>query len=67
MVGARVFNERARNAIDTVYGAVTSGASWLFISLSGPTLSIDMNEYPIGEPARILGILASMIPARVNG
>jgi hypothetical protein len=60
MVAARIFNERAGNAIETVYGAVTTGTAWKFLSLSGSTLSIDLNEYSINEPDRILGILSSM-------
>lgn len=60
MVAARIFNERAGNAIETVYGAVTTGTAWKFLSLSGSTLSIDLNEYSIHEPDRILGILSSM-------
>src|SRR4051812_46544709 len=60
MVAARIFNERAGNGIETVYGAVTTGTAWKFVSLSGSTLSIDLNEYSINEPQRILGILASM-------
>jgi hypothetical protein len=61
MVGARTFNEQAGNAIGTVYGAVTTGTTWRFMSLSGTTLSLDFNEYSIHELPRILGILASMI------
>jgi hypothetical protein len=60
MVAARIFNQRAENAIETVHGAVTTGTNWKFMSLSGATLAIDLNEYFISEPAKILGILASM-------
>jgi len=63
MVAARIFNERAGNAIETVYGVVTTGTNWKFMSLSGQTLAIDLNEYLITEPGRILGILASMVAA----
>ena len=64
MVAVRIFNERAHEAIDPVYGAVTTGTNWKFMSLAGDTLSIDLDEYLIGEPDRILGILASMTDAR---
>jgi len=60
MVAARIFNERAGNPIEAVHGAVTTGTNWRFMTLSGSTLSIDLNEYLIGDPARILGILSSM-------
>lgn len=63
MVGARLFNERAGNPIDPVYGAVTTGTAWRFMSLSGSTLAIDMSEYSISEVEQILGILVSMTTA----
>jgi hypothetical protein len=67
MVGARIFNERAGNAIETVYGAVTTGTTWRFMSLSGSTLALDFNEYSIRDLGKILGILASMIGAQGRG
>ncbi len=61
MVGARMWNERAKNPIETVYGAVTTGTTWRFMSLVGSTLSLDFNEYSIHDLPKILGILSSMI------
>ena len=63
MVAAQMFNQRAGAAVPAVYGAVTTGTSWIFMSLAGATLSIDLHEYSIDQPERILGILASMLPA----
>jgi len=72
MVGARFFNERAKNPIETVYGVVTTGTTWRFMSLSGSTLSIEFNEYSIRDLGKILGILSAMIvpqgrPAAASG
>jgi hypothetical protein len=66
MVAARIFNERAGDAIEAVYGTVTTGTSWRFMSLSGETLAIDLDEYSIAEAERILGILASMLAPRAS-
>jgi hypothetical protein len=66
MVAARVFNEREGNGIEAVHGAVTTGTNWRFMTLSGPTLAIDMSEYLISEPQKILGILASMATPQGN-
>jgi hypothetical protein len=44
-----------------VYGAVTTGTMWQFMSLSGSVLSVDLDEYGIHEIDRILGILSFMI------
>jgi hypothetical protein len=62
MVASRIFNERKGNGIETVYGAVTTGTTWQFLSLTGRAVQIDMNEYHIDQPGRILGILVSMVP-----
>jgi len=61
MVAAMIFNEREGNAIETVYGVVTTGTAWKFASLTGKALSIDLNEYGIAQPEKILGILVSMV------
>jgi hypothetical protein len=61
MVAARIFNEREKNLTETVYGTVTTGTVWLFLSLTGNALAIDLIEYQIAQPEKILGILASMV------
>jgi hypothetical protein len=62
MVAARIFNEREGNAVETVYGAVTTGTNWKFAGLTGNVLSVDLLDYLIDQPGKILGILASMVP-----
>jgi len=57
MVAAQVFNQRAGKDINTIYGAVTSGTAWRFLTLSGTTVCIDTIEYYIKETDKILGIL----------
>ncbi|MDB9524411.1 hypothetical protein PN498_00300 [Oscillatoria sp. CS-180] len=61
MLAARLFNERAGKAIDTIYGAVTTGSDWKFLKLSGDTAFIDINNYFIKEVDKILGILVSTL------
>lgn len=46
-----------------MYGVVTTGTIWKFLSLTGKTLAIDLNEYSIAQPEKILGILVSMVSA----
>jgi hypothetical protein len=60
MVAAQMFNQRAGNGIEMVYGAVTTGTLWSFMSLAGPLMSIDLSEYHIRDVDRILGILVAM-------
>lgn len=57
MLAAQLFNQRSGNAIDTIYGIVTTGTTWKFLMLQGNTVSIDAIEYYIKEIDKILGIL----------
>ncbi|NJL20011.1 MAG: hypothetical protein HC895_02995 [Leptolyngbyaceae cyanobacterium SM1_3_5] len=57
MVGAQQFNQQAGNAIDRIYGVVTSGTNWRFLMLEGDRLEIDLTEYYISQIDKILGIL----------
>ena len=61
MVAARIFNERRKNPIATVYGSVTKGSAWNFIKLDGNTAFVDDKEYSIENPHTIMGILLSMV------
>lgn len=61
MVAAQIFNQKAGNAIDRIYGAVTSGTNWKFLVLDGKTVSIDSVEYYINQVDIILGILLQSI------
>jgi hypothetical protein len=58
MIAAHTFNAREGNAIDTVYGAVTTGEIWKFLKLAGTVASIDLSDYYlVRDVATILGIL----------
>lgn len=61
MIAAERFNERRKKPIETIYGAVTDGTRWRFLSLSGKTVKIDGREYTITELPHILGILVFMV------
>jgi hypothetical protein len=61
MVAALRFNDRAKNQIDTVYGAVTNGTNWKFHRLHGTEVAIDTREYLISEVDQILGILLHVV------
>ncbi len=57
MVAAQIFNERAGKGITTIHGAVTSGDNWKFLKLEGNQVFIDLAQYQIAQPGKILGIL----------
>jgi hypothetical protein len=70
MVAAQIFNRsdrpesgdysQGRNdpSIATIYGAVTTGNLWKFLSLHDRVVQIDLTEYTIPQIDQILGILA---------
>lgn len=57
MVAAQRFNQKAGKPIDPIYGCVTTGSVWKFLRLTGTQLDIDIDEYSISQPDRILGVL----------
>jgi hypothetical protein len=57
MYGARLFNRKAQNDIEKIYGIVTSGFEWHFLVLDGQTVFIDDNTYTLGNLPQLLGIL----------
>ena len=62
MVAARIFNERAGNAIEVIHGCVTTGTLWRFMTLRGDDLTIDRTQYTLPERlAKVLGILVHAV------
>lgn len=61
MEAARLFNQQEGNDIPTVYGVVTDGVLWQFLSLRDNTAVIDSYLYPFGDGAQIVGILKSFL------
>ena len=57
MVAAQLFNQRQGEAIESIYGAVTTGTDWKFLKLMDKTVWVDKRDYFINEVSRILGIL----------
>ena len=58
MYGARLFNKKAENNIEKIYGIVTTGLDWRFLLLENQTVFIDQRTYTIGNNLpQVLGIL----------
>lgn len=57
MIAAQIFNQRAGNEIPVIYGAVTSGTAWKFLTLEQNTVCIDSVEYYVNSVDKILGII----------
>jgi hypothetical protein len=67
MVAIQLFNEAEGTPMAAAYGCVTSGNLWKFLKLEGKALTIDLTEYGIGNPAKILGILISFVGGEAEG
>jgi hypothetical protein len=58
MLAAQLFNQQEGNGIAKIYGAVTTGEIWKFLTLSETIVSIDLSDYYIvRDLQKILGIL----------
>jgi len=61
MIAAQQFNQQKGNLVDIIYGVVTIGTLWRFLTLSGRTVEIDSSEYHISDIEKILGILSTAV------
>ncbi len=57
MVAAQEFNALKNNPIPVIYGAVTTGTNWRFLSLRETQLSIEREERYLNGVSALLGIL----------
>ena len=61
MVAAQRFNRGRNPDVTTIYGCVSNGLDWKFLRLDGTTLAIDLDDYVIHDPGRILGIILHFV------
>jgi hypothetical protein len=61
MEAARIFNEQEENPISPIYGVVTDGVLWQFLSLKDTIATIDSFLYNFEDGRKIVGILKSFI------
>ncbi|ETX07886.1 MAG: hypothetical protein ETSY2_08620 [Candidatus Entotheonella gemina] len=61
MVAAQTFNLKEGTPIATIYGAVTIGSAWKFLKLEEATVTLDLDEYFINTPQKIMGILMAIL------
>ncbi len=57
MEAARLFNEQKDNSISPIYGVVTDGVLWQFLSLQDGIATIDTSFYSFDNSSKIVGIL----------
>jgi hypothetical protein len=61
MVAAKIFNELEKDeSVKRIYGVVTTGTAWKFLKMDESDVYIDLDEYSIESPNKIIGILLEM-------
>ncbi|MFZ4728810.1 MAG: hypothetical protein ACOYMQ_09140 [Pseudanabaena sp.] len=62
MVASKIFNEQENDeSVKRVYGVVTTGTTWKFLKMDGSNVYIDLDDYSIENPDKIIGILLAMV------
>ena len=61
MIAARIYNAREGKEMPCIYGAVTTGHAWKFLKLEANTAYIDIENYYIKNPRKVVGIFTYMI------
>ncbi len=61
MIATEIYNEQENNSVPYIYGVVTTGHAWKFLKLENDTAYIDIEDYYIKNPQKIIGILNYMI------
>jgi len=61
MVGAQRFDLRAGKPQPVIYGAVTTGVLWKFLTLRESQITFDSTEYTIHQLDKLLGILQYIV------
>lgn len=61
MIAVNLYNMQQNNTVSPIYGVVTTGSIWKFLSLQADTVAIDRDEYHISSAPKIVGIFLHMI------
>ena len=61
MYGAQVCNHKAGRPAEKVHGVISTGSAWKFLQLEGTALTIDIPEYYIDNPEKVMGILRQIV------
>ena len=61
MIAARLYNQKYNIDSKIIYGIVTTGSEWKFLTLEENTITIDNNEYFISDVNKLFGILVFIV------
>ena len=54
--GARLYNLKEDNAVSIIYGCLTTGEDWQFLTLQDQLVTIDTKRYYLNQPGELLAI-----------
>lgn len=66
MLGARLYNLKEDNLVPVIYGCVTTGEDWQFLTLQDQLVTIDNKRYYLNQPGELLAIF-DWIVGQVGG
>jgi hypothetical protein len=61
MYAAQLYNQQSSAPVEAVFGVVTTGSAWKFLKLQQVVVTLDVKEYYIDNPAKVLGILTHIV------
>jgi hypothetical protein len=56
MLGARLYNLKEDHPIPIIYGCVTTGEDWQFLTLQDQLVTIDTKRYYLNQPGTLLAV-----------
>ena len=66
MIAAAQLNQSEGNNIKNIYGCVTNGNQWVFLQLTGNLVIVDLDEYYINQPEKIISVFVSLIKSELE-
>ena len=66
MIAAAQLNQSEENNVENIYGCVTNGNQWVFLQLTGNLVVVDLDEYYINQPEKIISVFVSLIKSEFN-
>ncbi|MBS9385285.1 MAG: GDP-mannose 4,6-dehydratase [Dolichospermum sp. BR01] len=66
MIAAAQLNQSEGNNVENIYGCVTNGNQWVFLQLTGNLVVVDLDEYYINQPEKIISVFVSLIKSESN-
>jgi len=66
MIAAAQLNQSEGNNIENIYGCVTNGNQWVFLQLTGNLVVVDLDEYYINQPEKIISVFVSLIKSELE-